>query len=106
MAKKSLIARNKKRANISFKSKIIRKELRKVKRNVLTDPKERMAAIEKMQYMSRDSNEIRHRKRCYITGRPRGNFLGNKLEGGISRQCLRELIAKGLLPGISSGTST
>ena len=49
-----------------------------------------------LQKLPRNSNPIRQRNRCSLTGRPRGYMR----QFGISRITFRELASKGLIPGI------
>jgi len=46
--------------------------------------------------LPRNSNPIRQRNRCMITGRPRGYMR----QFGISRITFREMASKGLIPGV------
>ncbi|MGQ9619576.1 MAG: 30S ribosomal protein S14 [Bacteroidales bacterium] len=46
--------------------------------------------------LPRNSNPIRLRNRCKITGRPRGYMR----QFGLSRITFREMASKGLIPGI------
>lgn len=46
--------------------------------------------------LPRNSNPIRQRNRCMITGRPRGYMR----QFGVSRITFREMASKGLIPGV------
>ena len=46
--------------------------------------------------LPRDSNPIRIRNRCNLTGRPRGVYR----RFGLSRISLREMVNNGLIPGV------
>jgi small subunit ribosomal protein S14 len=46
--------------------------------------------------LPRNSNPIRQRNRCMITGRPRGYMR----QFGISRITFREMASRGLIPGV------
>jgi small subunit ribosomal protein S14 len=46
--------------------------------------------------LPRNSNPIRQRNRCKITGRPRGYMR----QFGVSRITFREMASKGLIPGV------
>jgi small subunit ribosomal protein S14 len=48
----------------------------------------------KIQKLPRNASPVRVRKRCAMTGRPRGVFLG------LSRTVLREATFSGFLPGM------
>ena len=49
-----------------------------------------------LQKLPRNSNPIRLRNRCMLTGRPRGYMR----QFGISRITFREMASHGLIPGI------
>jgi small subunit ribosomal protein S14 len=57
---------------------------------------ERFAASLKLAQLPRNSSATRIRNRCEVTGRPRAYYRKLKL----SRIALRELGAKGLIPGL------
>ena len=50
--------------------------------------------------LPRDSNPIRLRNRCNLTGRPRGYYR----KFGLSRIALRELANKGFIPGVTKAS--
>jgi len=50
--------------------------------------------------MPRKSSPIRLRKRCFITGRPRGVIGKFKL----SRLCFREMALRGEIPGVTKAS--
>lgn len=95
MAKKSLIEREKRRyflvQKYSEKRKFLKSELKKAK---LTEDKLKIQL--KLQKLPRNSSPTRLHNRCSLTGRPRAfnRFFG------LSRNALRELALKGLLPGV------
>ena len=96
MAKLSSIQKNlfRKKLIIKFKSK---RELLKSKikdKNISLE--ERISLQNKLNDLPRNSSSIRHRNRCEITGRPRGNYR----KFGLSRIKLRELSMTGDLPGV------
>jgi len=49
-----------------------------------------------MSLLPRNSNPIRLRNRCKLTGRPRGYIR----QFGLSRITFREMASKGLIPGV------
>lgn len=53
-----------------------------------------------LQKLPRNSNPIRLRNRCMLTGRPRGYMR----QFGISRITFREMASKGLIPGIKKAS--
>jgi len=50
--------------------------------------------------LPRNSNPIRQRNRCKLTGRPRGYMR----QFGISRITFREMASKGLIPGVKKAS--
>lgn len=96
MAKKSMIAREKKRAQLSNKYTAARKKLsaRIIDDNLSGD--DRWQAMLDLQKLPRDSSSVRRRNRCTVTGRPRGYFR----KFGLSRNMLREVCMKGEAPGV------
>ena len=96
MAKLSSIQKNifRKKLIKKFKSK---RELLKSKikdKNISLE--ERISFQNKLNDLPRNGSSIRHRNRCEITGRPRGNYR----KFGLSRIKLRELSMTGDLPGV------
>ena len=96
MAKKSMLAREKKRTHLSKKFADRRKKLRA---NVIDESlsgDERWQAMLELQRLPRDSSTARGRNRCFMSGRPRGYFR----KFGLSRNKLREVCMKGEAPGV------
>ena len=100
MAKKSAIARNKKRIRMVEKYSEIRNELKDIANSSKTSFEEKMEARRKLDLLPKNSSPVRVRNRCQKTGRPRGymRFFG------LSRISMRELALKGHLPGIRKGS--
>lgn len=73
-----------------------RAELKSIIMNRNLPPEERFSAQLKLSAMPRTSSATRIRNRCAITGRPRGTYR----KFNICRIMLREMGAKGLIPGI------
>ena len=95
MAKKSMIAREKKRHGLVKKYGEKRKSiLNKIKKsdNFL----ETVVLQKTLQKMPANSSKTRVRNRCWKTGRSRGVFRNF----GLSRHVLREMAYDGLLPGV------
>lgn len=57
---------------------------------------ERLAAVDALNKMPKNSSKIRLRNRCQFTGRSRGFLRKFKL----SRLCFREMANQGLIPGV------
>jgi len=53
-----------------------------------------------LQKLPRNSNPIRLRNRCSLTGRPRGYMR----QFGISRITFREMASKGMIPGVKKAS--
>lgn len=100
MAKKSSIARNKKRERLVAQYAEIRAELKAIMKNPETSDEEFYAAQAKLAKLPRDSSPVRVRNRCSITGRPRA-FIGKY---GISRITFRELASNGEIPGVTKSS--
>lgn len=95
MARKSSIAKQKRREKLVQNKWEKRQELKEVIRNLSTTEEERLEAQIKLNKMPRNSSKIRLRNRCQLTGRPRGYLRKFKM----SRLCFREMINSGLIPG-------
>ncbi|MFA6708744.1 MAG: 30S ribosomal protein S14 [Fusobacterium sp.] len=94
MAKKSMIARDAKRAELCDKYAAKRAELKK---RILEGDSEAMFELNKL---PANSSPVRKRNRCQIDGRPRGYMR----EFGISRIKFRQLAGAGLIPGITKSS--
>jgi small subunit ribosomal protein S14 len=96
MAKKSMIAREKKRAKTVARFAVKRAGLKVI----LNDPKasddEKWDAQVKLQQLPRDASPVRQRRRCQITGRPHGVYR----KFGLCRNKLREAAMRGDVPGL------
>jgi len=95
MAKKSMIAREAKRAKLIAKYADKRAELKEQFKQA-QDPLEKLDIHRQLQQLPLNSSPVRQRNRCWVTGRPRGYYS----DFGLSRNVLREWAHKGLLPGV------
>ena len=96
MAKLSSIKKNLFRQKLIEKYKSKREGLKsKIKDKNIT-LEERISLQNKLNDLPRNGSSIRHRNRCEITGRPRGNYR----KFGLSRIKFRELSMTGDLPGV------
>lgn len=96
MAKTSMMMRELKRAKLVEKFAARRVQL---KAKILDDSlpgEERMAAMQALQKLPRDSSPVRKRNRCGITGRPKGYYR----RFGLGRNKLREFAMRGEIPGL------
>jgi len=96
MAKTSMIEREKRRARVVKKYAAKRARIKETIRDPRASQEERMAAIEALQKLPRDSSPVRKRSRCAITGRTRGNYS----KFGLGRVKLREATMRGDVPGL------
>lgn len=96
MAKKSMIAKNKRRAEIVERYRERRKELLSVIKDPNASREAKRQAYAAIAKMPRDASPTRVRNRCEITGRPRGYLR----RFGMSRIAVRELAHLGELPGV------
>lgn len=96
MAKKSMIAREVKRAEIEKKYAAKRAELKATIVNPSSSEEQVWEAQIKLQKMPRDASKSRQRNRCRITGRPHGVYR----KFGLCRHKLREAAMRGDVPGL------
>ena len=100
MAKKSAVVKNIRRQKIVDKFYNKRKELKSIVKNPNTSLEEKKIALMQIEKLPRDSNPIRLRNRCNLTGRPRGYYR----KFGLSRISLREMANNGKIPGITKAS--
>jgi small subunit ribosomal protein S14 len=100
MAKTNMVEREKRRAKIVKKYATKRAQLKELIRSPKTSPDERAAAQVALQKLPRDASPTRGRKRCSITGRPRGVYR----KFGLARVKIRETVSRGELPGVSKAS--
>ena len=96
MAKTSMIEREKRRTKMVKKYAAKRARIKEQIRDPKASHEERMAAVEALQKLPRDSSPSRARSRCAITGRSRGNYS----KFGLGRVKLREATMRGDIPGL------
>ena len=96
MAKKSKIAKNLQRIAKAERFRERRAALKAIIISPSASDEEKFEARIKLQKMPRDSNPIRIRGRCQITGRPRGNLR----KFGICRNMFRDMSLRGEIPGV------
>jgi small subunit ribosomal protein S14 len=100
MAKKSMIAREKKRQHLVAKYQKIRSELKEVISSLNATDDEKVAAETRLQKLPRDSSASRVRNRCNLTGRPHGYYR----KFGLGRNKLRECVMRGDVPGVTKAS--
>lgn|SRR5690554_3383564 len=96
MAKKSMIAREVKRAETVKKFATKRAELKAAIVSPSSTEEQVWEAQIKLQKMPRDASSSRQRNRCRITGRPHGVYR----KFGLCRHKLREAAMRGDVPGL------
>lgn len=96
MAKKSMIAREKKRTKLASRLLVKRTALKAIIASEESSYDEKMEAVVALQKLPRDSSPSRGRNRCRITGRPHGVYR----KFGLSRTKLREAAMRGDVPGL------
>ena len=96
MAKKSSIAKQKKRERLVKNSWDKRARLKAVILDMKKPIEDRLEAVDSLNKMPKNTSPIRLRNRCQFTGRARGFLRKFKL----SRICFREMANQGLIPGI------
>ena len=88
MAKKSIIAREKKRRRMVAKYAELRKKLKEEGR------------WEELDKLPRNSSAVRLHNRCRLTGRPKGYMR----RFGINRVTFRQMALAGKIPGITKAS--
>ena len=88
MARKAVIARERKREKLVAKYADLRAEL---KAN---------GDYEALDKLPKNSSKVRLHNRCQLTGRPKGYMR----QFGVSRVTFRDMALKGLIPGITKAS--
>jgi small subunit ribosomal protein S14 len=96
MAKKSMIAREAKRARTVTRFASKRDALKAVIKNPKSSFEEIEQAVVKLQKLPRDASPSRKQNRCKVTGRPHGVYR----KFGLCRNKLREAAMRGDVPGL------
>ncbi|MEA3291127.1 MAG: 30S ribosomal protein S14 [Pseudomonadota bacterium] len=96
MAKKSMLAREVKRAKLVQRDAAKRKVLRAMAADENASYDDRWAVMIALQKLPRDGSPSRRRNRCALSGRPRGYYR----RFGLGRNKLREVIMSGDAPGV------
>jgi len=100
MAKKSMIAREHKRAQLINKFQAKRESLKEIIRSPNSSFEDKENAQLQLQKLPRDSSKSRLRNRCNLTGRPHGYYR----KFGLSRNKLREATMRGDVPGVTKAS--
>ncbi len=96
MAKKSMIAREKKRARLATKYAGKRAALKAILSDVNASDDEKWDAQIALQKLPRDASPVRQQRRCQVTGRPHAVYR----KFGLCRNKLREAAMRGDVPGL------
>lgn len=96
MAKKSMIAREVKRANLVKRDSAKRAALKATIASPDSTEEQVWEAMIKLQKLPRDGSAARIQRRCRITGRPHAVYR----KFGLSRNKLREAAMRGDVPGL------
>jgi len=96
MAKKSMVAREAKRAQTVAKFAAKRAELKAIIVSPASSEEQVWEAQIKLQKLPRDASPSRARRRCRVTGRPHGVYR----KFGLCRHKLREAAMRGDVPGL------
>ena len=96
MAKKSMIARENKRARTVAKFSRKRAELKAILKDPNASDDDKWEAQVKLQKLPRNASPVRQQRRCQITGRPHAVYR----KFGLCRNKLREAAMRGDVPGL------
>jgi small subunit ribosomal protein S14 len=96
MAKNSMVQRELKRSRLVAKYAQKRSELKTIITSSESTYDERMAAVDTLSKLPRDSAAVRRQNRCRITGRPHGVYR----KFGLCRNKIREAAMRGDIPGL------
>ncbi|MCW8196244.1 30S ribosomal protein S14 [Proteobacteria bacterium 005FR1] len=96
MAKKSMIAREVKRAKTAARYANKRAELKAIIANPDSTDEQVWEANMQLQKLPRDASPSRQQRRCRLTGRPHGVYR----KFGLARNKLREAAMRGDVPGL------
>ena len=96
MAKKSMIARENKRARTIAKYAEKRAALKAILSDVNASDDDKWDAQVKLQKLPRNASPVQQQRRCQVTGRPHAVYR----KFGLCRNKLREAAMRGDVPGL------
>jgi small subunit ribosomal protein S14 len=96
MAKISSVQKNNRRRALVASLANKRKKMKEKIYDKSISLEERFKVVIALANLSRSSSKVRVRNRCELTGRSRGYFR----KFGLSRNMLRDLAGKGMIPGL------
>ena len=100
MAKKSMVAREAKRAKTARKYAAKRAQLKAIINDRTSTPEQVDEAVIKLQQLPRDASPSRQQNRCRQTGRPHAVYR----KFGLCRNKLREAAMRGDVPGLKKAS--
>jgi len=100
MAKKSAVQKSINKRKLMAKHAKRREELKKQMANPELDFEQRMEIQKKLEALPTNSCAIRHKNRCWLTGRPHGYHR----DLGLCRNALRKMAHEGLIPGMTKAS--
>ena len=100
MAKKSMSARETKRAKTARKYAAKRAQLKAIINDRSSSPEQVDEAVLKLQQLPRDASPSRQQNRCRQTGRPHAVYR----KFGLCRNKLREAAMRGDVPGLKKAS--
>lgn len=100
MAKKSSIAKQRKRERLVALNWDKRQDLKKKATDMRSSEEDRFQARIALNKMPRDTCPVRLKNRCQLTGRARGYLRKFRL----SRICFRELAGRAMIPGVTKAS--
>jgi small subunit ribosomal protein S14 len=100
MAKKSTVQKMLKKQKLIDKHSKKRQELKKAMLDPEISYEERMLIQKKIEALPLNSCKVRHRNRCWLTGRSRGFHR----DFGLCRNALRLMAHQGLIPGLTKAS--
>ena len=100
MAKTSVVVRNNNRLKLAKQYREKREGLKKIIKNLNASPEERINAMWALEKLPRDSSKVRHRNRCFLTGRGRGILS----RFGLCRNEFRRLSHMGQIVGVTKSS--
>lgn len=100
MAKQSQVLRDEKRDKLIDKYAERRAVLRKQIKDPNMDPEEKLAVINELNKLPRNSCPTRKTRRCFLTGRSKAVYR----KFGLCRIVLRDLALRGDVPGVTKSS--
>ncbi len=100
MARLSSVVKNNKKKNTAIKYYKHRQDLKEKSLDLKLSLEERMEFRLKLNKLPRNTSLSRHKTRCELTGRPRGNYR----KFGLCRLEFRRLALDGKIPGVTKAS--